>query len=104
MELSILHFKKCSTDYIDIFYSFLIMRAIHARVYKKRTWHQLITVLIISCTLYSSSVIHSNALAYTAAFILLAPGIDYDEIVRAFYKAAFFSSAIDSCNNNWSCQ
>lgn len=35
MELSILHFKKCSTDYIDIFYSFLIMRAIHARVYKK---------------------------------------------------------------------
>lgn len=61
---------------------------------KKRTWHQLITVLIISCTLYSSSVIHSNALAYTAAFILLAPGIDYDEIVRAFYKAAFFSVAL----------
>lgn len=86
--------KNAAQIILTYFIPFLLCVRFMLGFIKKRTWHQLITVLIISCTLYSSSVIHSNALAYTAAFILLAPGIDYDEIVRAFYKAAFFSVAL----------
>ena len=58
---------------------------------KKRTWYQLISIVIIAYTAYSANIIHSNVLVYTAAFILLARGIDYEEIISAFYKVALFS-------------
>lgn len=58
---------------------------------KNRTWYQLILLVIIACVAYSSIIIHSNTLVYTAAFILLARGIDYDEIISAFYKVALFA-------------
>ncbi len=58
---------------------------------KKRTWFQLISLMIIACAVYSSSKIHDNALVYTAAFILLARGIDYNKIVNSLFKTALFS-------------
>lgn len=83
--------KNAAQIILTYFIPFLLCVRFMLGLIKRRTWYEIITVLIIGCALYSSSIIHSNALAYTAAFILLAQGIDYDEIIRASYKAAFFS-------------
>ncbi|MGL6200635.1 MAG: hypothetical protein ACRC3H_17025 [Lachnospiraceae bacterium] len=69
----------------------LLVTRLALGVFKKKKTYHFLCILVISCLGYSGITIHDNTLVYTAAFILLAKDIDFDKIIKIFYKVALFS-------------
>ena len=60
-------------------------------VLRRKRPHHITAVLILGLLAVSAAVTRQTGLLYSAAFILLARGIPYAQIVRTFFRAALWS-------------